>query len=232
MPTVCEWVSLGGQTNERGSGRMNKIKRKTDFKWLKSISSFLIIVVPSLYFGYKNQTIQMGISLVMGAIAASFINIDKFSSFKGGGFEAELKKSVNDINTTVGGIIEIIKPLIIATTNLLIADSTIGGMSTNTKHELLIKLNDLINSLEINDIEIERIRINFCRDLVKCYYNDFVSSLDNKFIGFKTVLYKFTLPSMEDIKSEFEKNNISLDIINKQSSDLLSKYLSNRKELL
>lgn len=42
------------------------------------------------------MTAQMGLAIVAGAIAAAFINIDKFKSFKGAGFEAELQKVVEE----------------------------------------------------------------------------------------------------------------------------------------
>ena len=43
----------------------------------------------------------MGIAVVACAIALSFLNLDKIQRFKGAGFEAEMKKAVDEANATV-----------------------------------------------------------------------------------------------------------------------------------
>ncbi len=207
---------------------MSFVTKKNIENWIKAGISFFIIVVPSLYFGLIEKNVQMGLALIVGAIAAAFINIDKFSRFKGGGFEAEMKKAVEDIND----IKEIIKPLIFSTNNLLIADSRFGGMDADTKYDLLKKLDQLIDSLEINDIDIEKSRRALYRDLVNCYYSEFVGSISTNPFIIRQVLHNLTLPSLEEITNEFRRNNMSIDDIDKRSNSLLNKYLSYKNKLL
>ena len=49
-----------------------------------------MIVIPTMIFGFRDQPHQMGIALIMGSIAASFLNLEKFDFIKGGGFEAKI----------------------------------------------------------------------------------------------------------------------------------------------
>lgn len=78
----------------RGVGEMEKKSITNEF--VKNLISFIVIVVPSLYFGYLGKTVEMGLAIVSGAIAAAFLNIDKFSRFKGAGFEAEMRQAVKE----------------------------------------------------------------------------------------------------------------------------------------
>ena len=61
------------------------------------------------------MTVQMGLAIVAGAIAVAFINIDKFKSFKGAGFEAELQKVVEEAYATMETLRSMSKPIILTT---------------------------------------------------------------------------------------------------------------------
>jgi hypothetical protein len=60
------------------------------------------------------KPIEMGIAVVAGAVAAAFINIDKIQQFKGAGFDAEMKKVVEETHATVEILKKLGKPLIIS----------------------------------------------------------------------------------------------------------------------
>ena len=58
-----------------------------------------LVIIPAV-FGYLKMPKEMGLSILAIAIALSFNNLEKFSKFKGAGFEAELNTAVNkNLNT-------------------------------------------------------------------------------------------------------------------------------------
>jgi hypothetical protein len=52
------------------------------------------------FFGYKGLAAEMGLMIVAGAVFLSFLNIDKFKAFKGAGFSAELKDTLDKASAT------------------------------------------------------------------------------------------------------------------------------------
>lgn len=53
-----------------------------------------LVVIPAFFGIYRDYKV-MSVSVIAIALALSFANIDKFSRFSGGGFEAELKTAVD-----------------------------------------------------------------------------------------------------------------------------------------
>ena len=66
--------------------------------------SFLFSLIVSFYFGYIDKLGAMSLSVVGGAIGMAFANLDKFTKIKGAGFEAELKKAVNEAYATTDSL--------------------------------------------------------------------------------------------------------------------------------
>lgn len=199
--------------------------------------SFIVIIVPSVYFGYIGKTAEMGIALIAGAIAAVFLNVDKFSRFKGAGFEAEMKKAVDEVYATIDNIGEIAKPLVITTFNILTFDGNWGGMNPETKYELSQKLDEIIDSFNLSDNEIKRTKHIFNKVLVKRFYSSFVSSLGQCEHNLSTELYELSkddsyYPSKKDVEIILKKYNVSLSDINAKSNEILNKYLAIKKDLL
>ena len=56
----------------------------------KTLLSVILVLGPSLVFGANGMPTEMGIAIVGGALAATFLNLDRVQRFKGGGFEAEM----------------------------------------------------------------------------------------------------------------------------------------------
>lgn len=60
-------------------------------------SAFTVMLGASLLLGFLGRSVEMGLSIVAGAMALTFLNLDKFTKIKGAGFEAELKEQVESI---------------------------------------------------------------------------------------------------------------------------------------
>src|ERR1700745_3476014 len=63
-------------------------------KRLIQIAAFSILLIGTLVFGYLGKPAEMGLAIVAASIALVFSDIERFKSFKGAGFEAELREQV------------------------------------------------------------------------------------------------------------------------------------------
>ncbi|GAA0358762.1 hypothetical protein [Bacillus horti] len=117
--------------------------------------SILVILVPSLYFGWGGKPTEMGLAIIAGAIAACFINIDKIQRFKGAGFEAEMRRTIEEAYATVDTLKEITKPLIISTIKNLTYGGRYGGIGIDEKHKMKTELNNIAQKLSILDNDIK-----------------------------------------------------------------------------
>ena len=82
------------QINTRG-----KCVNSTPDKFIKTII-LLISFGFTIFFGYKGLAAEMTLMIVAGAVFLSFLNIDKFKAFKGAGFSAELKDTLDKASAT------------------------------------------------------------------------------------------------------------------------------------
>jgi DNA-directed RNA polymerase subunit F len=120
----------------------------------RNILSLFVIVVPGLYFGIIGKPTEMGLAVVAGAIAASFINIDKIQRFKGAGFEAEMKKAVEEAYATVENLKELGKPLIISILVNITHFGRLGSIDPLKKHKIAEDLKQISKVLSLDDKEL------------------------------------------------------------------------------
>ena len=73
---------------------------KINFEKILIIIILLVSLCVIIWFGYESKATEMGLMIVAGAVFLSFLNIDKFKSFKGAGFSAELKDTLDEANAT------------------------------------------------------------------------------------------------------------------------------------
>lgn len=125
----------------------------------KHIGEFLaifFIFIATGYFGYSGKTTEMGLSIVAGAIALAFLNIDKISKFKGVGFEAEMKQAVNEAYATTKTVRELAKAMSIFSINNLAIGGRFGGTRIIEKHKIKGRIDSVCKELNIQDIELEK----------------------------------------------------------------------------
>jgi hypothetical protein len=112
--------------------------------WMTPVWSLLIIGL-SVVFGLRGEPTEMGIIVLAGAIALSFLNLDKIQRFKGAGFEAEMKKVVAEANATIDQLRKVATTSAEATLTDLMAGSFFDGITFETR----LKLHDqVISSLK------------------------------------------------------------------------------------
>jgi hypothetical protein len=66
-------------------------KMKIGIKFISQLFSFIVLLIISSILGFMRLPTEMGLAIAAGALGLVFSNLDKFSRFKGAGFEAEMK---------------------------------------------------------------------------------------------------------------------------------------------
>lgn len=65
--------------------------KEVTIKSIFQLSSFIVLLIVSSILGFMKLPTEMALAIVAGALGLAFSNLDKFSKFKGAGFEAEMK---------------------------------------------------------------------------------------------------------------------------------------------
>ena len=118
--------------------------------------ALIFIFGSSLYFGYHGQPTEMAIAVGAGAIALSFLNIDKIARFKGVGFEAEMRKAVEEAYATIETVKRLAKAVALFSINSLATANRYGGMSIAEKHAIKHHVDKVCIELGIQDPELDR----------------------------------------------------------------------------
>lgn len=217
---------------------------------LKIIFITIIMLVPCIYFGIKNNQGMAGISLISSALTICFINLEKFDYFKGGGFEAKLKDAVEK---TVRPVLDSqtveIKNEINEINEKYWKEIEKLNINAQKKYEYTYDLNLSESSLEILD-EINK-DINSLFDFITHYHDDvnkkneeLIKLLESK--GEKFGIYDYDVsggdgyflgvPNKETaLKARLKKLEIKLlekELeINKNNENLLLKLQKSKNEL-
>ncbi len=211
--------------------RLKRIKTNQVITFLKGLLSLVVIITPCWYFGYNGKITEMSISIIAGAIAATFLNLDRVNRVKGAGFEAEMYKAVEDVYATIDTLKDISNPLVYSTFSILNGESYFGGVETETKYELSQKLDDIIAFLDINDEEIKQVKSTFNKTLVQEFFGNFIGTLKNH--GLTSELLKMhNFPTKEELEPIFQMYKSTFDEISLDSKQRFERYLEMRKKLL
>lgn len=103
-----------------------------------TIAGSLLTLGLAVMFGVMGKPTEMGIIVVAGAIALSFLNIDKIQKFKGAGFEAEMKRAVEEANATLDQLREVAA----TSAEVILTDLMAGNFMDGTTLEKRLSLHD------------------------------------------------------------------------------------------
>jgi hypothetical protein len=93
----------------------------------------------------------MGLAIVMGAIAAAFMNIDKIAEFSGGGFSAKMREAINEAYATLDRVKKITEPLInLGIENLTLSGRQAASIGFGEKHRILEELSTSASEVGID----------------------------------------------------------------------------------
>src|SRR5690606_30710565 len=84
-----------------------RFDRYFDLNKLAFWLSFAFLLLASIFFGIRDQLGAMSLTVLVGAVGMAFSSLDKFSKIKAAGFEAELKRAVEEAYATTSSVKEL-----------------------------------------------------------------------------------------------------------------------------
>jgi hypothetical protein len=194
--------------------------------------SVILLLGPTLVFGFMGKPTEMGIAAAAGAVAAAFVNIDKMERFKGAGFEAEMKHAVEEVYATRDALRQVARPLIAATLQILTKGDRWGGMDPHEKHIFRSDLERLAGDLDLaGDATLKAAHEDFFHYHIWDHFTDFarrVSKIDAIPTDIRQQLSQLAnyssadLPARERIESILGEHK---DKLGQEERELLDDYL-------
>lgn len=161
-------------------------------KW-RIFFTLVLIFGPSTAFGCFGKTAEMGIALTAGALAAAFVNFDKFEKFKGAGIEFEIKKAekiISEANATLEQLRAVTEPLIVSNIKIISEGLTWDGFPEK-EEEKFLSIIQTLNSTTLKSSEVEKAmeRHHFIRR--RQLYNEIIYNVQKQNEQVANQLYQF-----------------------------------------
>ena len=122
---------------------------------MKNFLIILLVILPTFYFGYIGKPTEMGIMVIASSITVAFLNMDKIQKFKGAGFEAEMKKVVDEAYITLDNLKSVALPLITTTIDNISWGKRWGASESDRDSQMFNELLKIIDELKLDNVEIE-----------------------------------------------------------------------------
>lgn len=162
----------------------------------------LLILAPTFYFGYIGKSVEMGIMLVASSITVAFLNIDKVQKFKGAGFEAEMRKVVDEASVTLENLKSVATPLIVTTIDALTWGKRLGDSDSNRDVEMFNKLIELVDELNLE-------------------YNQITNAIDEYYALKILDKYSVFKRTFKDSQASKNKSVVELNAIEKSLNEII-----------
>ncbi|ENU5814308.1 hypothetical protein ACE34P_001864 [Vibrio fluvialis] len=127
------------------------------------LCGFGLLIVSVFLFGLNEQSLEMGIAVAASGIFLAFANLDKFTRFKGAGFEAELKSVVQEANASIEQLKSVATPLAISSLQALTKGNrwSDGARITREENDAFLISHDLYDDIcqliEANKLSNEKL---------------------------------------------------------------------------
>lgn len=122
---------------------------------------FILLITSVFVFGLKGMATEMGVAVVASSIFLAFANLDKFSEFKGAGFEAKLREAVNEANATIENLKEVAKPLIKTNLFVLSKSGRFSEGAFNKSHDVYDQLAELQRKIGLEGQDLEKSKAGY-----------------------------------------------------------------------
>ena len=126
-----------------------------------NIVGFIVLIVSVFVFGLKGMAAEMGIAVAASGIFLAFANLDKFSEFKGAGFEAKLREAVDEANATIENLKEVASPLIKTNLFALAKAGRISDDAFDKSHDLFDQLAELQSKIGLDGQDLEKSKASY-----------------------------------------------------------------------
>lgn len=149
------------------------------------------LITSIFLFGLKGMHLEMGLAIVGSAFFLVFVNINKFSKFKGAGFSAELRQKVNEAYLTIENLKKLAVPLIETNYNILANANRIPESAFKKNHEIFDKLVELQSDLKLKFKRLEASKSYYLNNHAWDMVKDLSHDIDNNGVkGFNEIIKK------------------------------------------
>ncbi len=191
--------------------------------YLNLIVGFLIIIVPVTLLGFWGKKNGMWLIVLAGATVLTFANIEKIQRFKIAGFEAEMKKVVQEANATIEQLRSVATTSARATITSLMADNFIDDFTLKNQLELHDQLISNLEKIGASKQQIGEADEMWKRGVGVIYHRGIGNKLDSP-----TAQEFQGLLKLDDWKAptsgEIEKFIESKGLMNQELKDLIDEY--------
>jgi len=122
---------------------------------LLNVALMVALLISTVFFGWLERPVEMAAMILAGAVCLAFANIDRIQSFKGAGFEAEMRNAVNEAYTTTAHLKAIATPLILTNIMNLTYGNRWDGLGYERELKLKNELSEAVKLLELDSSEID-----------------------------------------------------------------------------
>lgn len=152
---------------------MQRNRNGSHFSWVMAVNALasLILISLAMLLALLDKTTAMGIIVAAGALCIAFLNLDRFQSFKGAGFEAEMKRVVDEAYASIDEVRNIAVDMSEATLSALGSGLFISGMKLEQRVRLRNQLVESLRKLGADDEEIARATDIWRRCISILFYN-------------------------------------------------------------
>lgn len=128
-----------------------------DINRVISLIFILLMIVSSIHMAYEGKELAATISIVAFSFGLVFLNLDKFSKFKGAGFEAELrlKDAVTDAYAAIDELKKVALNVAEPTISLLAVSGPFQYLPLKYKLEYANKISKTLQELNVSEEETE-----------------------------------------------------------------------------
>ena len=179
----------------------------------KTVISVILVMIPTLIFGFMNRPTVMMISLIAGFTASVLLNMDKFESFKAGQLEAKLQRAeevIDEANATIAQLTSVTTPLLKSNLSFLLYEGTIDGMPVDEKEKTFNELLKIKDSLKLPDID--EYFVDAAKGITSDYFNYIFHEVAEIHDGFRIDYEHYTTidhapetPKVSELEAFFEE---------------------------
>jgi hypothetical protein len=109
-----------------------------------------VLIAAAAIFGWRERPVEMGVMVVACSICLAFANINRIQSFKGAGFQAEMRKAVDEAYATTEHLKAIAAPLVLAGIQNLTFGGRWDGLGNDRERALKIEFENATKLLKLD----------------------------------------------------------------------------------
>ena len=108
-------------------------------------------------FGYLDKGAAATVTVLAGAIGMAFANIDKIELFKGAGFEARMRKAVEEAYATTDSLRSLAQVMAEVVAGVLAVENRCAGLGRKRKLRMKKEIDGILLDMEVNKEGVEKV---------------------------------------------------------------------------